>query len=303
MINSIMFKSRVRFYENLQPTALICKIFGYFPLQNSFQSDGLKLKYKVLSLHTVYGPMLNITFCLLTMLYYSKVLLRLNIVTIYALRGIISVIITSYYDRYLPELIHQIEKFEISLKRFKKMNKEITDSNKSMRYLGLIGCTSYIMYSFVRLFSVKSLTVYEVYVYFATIFSRSRTFYIILYVLFCYITKQHFRHLTIIWKDTKKNILKENWNNIMRIKLLDEYDMEEVRLLHAELLKIVRNLNNCYGPRMAYALLLTVLEALLDFYVVFFTKASTSSLMIYSIFNTTTIFVITISGERLSNEV
>ncbi|KAJ9593673.1 hypothetical protein L9F63_014768, partial [Diploptera punctata] len=298
ILDSFTNNSRERFYENLQPVAWICKIFGYFSLQNCYQRDGGKLKYKIFSLHTYYGAVFIIILILLLMSIDID-FIRIGIITFYATEGVTSIILNTYYDRHLPTLIQKIEEFEISMRHFKNIHKRIINSNKNMRYLGLSGCAAYFTYPLLRFILSKDAPVHRVRVYIITILTRSRCFYLIFYIMFCYIIKQHFFNLKYIFKGTMTNILQDQQNNIFCMKLVCEHEIEKYRLLHAKLLKILEHFNVCYGPRMAFALLSIILESLIDFYVVFFTSGKSTFPMIYSIFNAISLYVITISADSL----
>jgi hypothetical protein len=253
------------FYKDLKPFALICKFVGIFSLQNVIQNDGRLLKYKLLSFHTLWGPLIvGLATILNTHFETENFLSYMGI--FYIARGISIVLLSSYYDKFLPQLIFKIEEFNTITKlhcenKFKKKN-----VNKHGR-LGLyIACTGYILLMCINVTVLSILNDYN----FPHIGNKicdsftflTRQLLVLMYMYFCYNIKLILCSVSSIWRQSVKNII----TNVPRDTVPPEERLEDIRVLHAEVAQTMEYINATYGLRLLFYVTIYCLEVLLSLY-------------------------------------
>jgi hypothetical protein len=249
------------FYKGLKPLALICKAIGVFSLQNVIQNDGRLLKHSVSSLHAFWGPFIvGIATALNTHFETDNFLSHIGI--FYIARGISIAVLSSYYDRYLPELIFRIEEFNTIIRSYiKDTPKKKNTSGKVILY---ITCIGYVILMCVNV-TVLSIMNEHNFPRIANKICDSFTFltrqlFVLMYTYFCYNIKLILRSISSIWRQNIQTIAINKPGD----PASPEERLEVIRLLHAEVIHTVELLNIAYGLRLLVYVTIYCTEVLLS---------------------------------------
>jgi hypothetical protein len=255
---------RETFYKDLKIFALICKFAGVFSLQNVMQDDGRLLKYKLLSVHTLWGPLivglatiLNTHFETENFLSYTGIF--------YIARGISIVLLSSYYDKFLPKLIFKIEEFNAVIMTHRNKNsKKKGNVKKRGRLLLYFSSVGYIALMFVNVTVLTILNDYNL-PHIGNKICDSFTFLtrqllVLMYMYFCYNIKLILRFIGSVWRrSVKKIITNDSGDSVPAEEIL-----ERIRLLHADVIKTMEYVNEAYGLRLLLYVTIYCLEVLLS---------------------------------------
>jgi hypothetical protein len=253
------------FYRNLRPFALICKFIGVFSLQNVTQSDGRLLKHTLRSWHTLWGPVVVGMATIINTHFETEYFLSF-IAMFYIIRGISISLLSSYYDKFLPELIYKIEEFNTIIKSYCNNEPKKKKKNKHGRLVLYVACSGYfiLMCANVTILSVMNgYNFRHVVNKFCDSFTfLTRQLFVIMYMYFCYNIKLILCSISSIWLHT----LKTTVINKTGYSLPLEERLEKIRLLHAEVVQTVEIINAAYGLRLLFYVTIYCSEVLLSLY-------------------------------------
>lgn len=253
------------FYKDLKPFALICKFVGIFSLQNVFQNNGRLLKYKLFSFHTLWGPLfVGLPTILNTYFETENVLSYMGI--FYIARGISIVLLSSYYDKFLPKLIFKIEEFDVIIKSYCNNNSKKSNVNTHGRFVLYVACIGYII---LMCTNITVLSIWNDY-NFSHIGNRicdsftflTRQLLVLMYMYFCYNIKLILCSVSSIWRQSVKKII----TNDPEDTVPPEERLEQIRLLHSEVAQTMEYVNAAYGLRLLLYVTIYCLEVLLSLY-------------------------------------
>ncbi|KAJ9593522.1 hypothetical protein L9F63_014915, partial [Diploptera punctata] len=283
-------KEGPRFYIELRPIAILGKIFGLFPFENSLQSNSRLLQHKWYSFNTVYGIILHaIGFSMYS--YIEDTLLFPSIMKVLGCRIFIVFGTCIYYERYLLDIIRHIEYFD---ELFHNKFTRIVTKHKVLGFvftmfiaivisIKIVAC--YIFYKYYRFEILAGIP--GIFSYTPTII---RTIYIATYTFICYSVSSRFQDLLDQWKYIMKQhafcqifVRRTNQEEYLE----DEY-LENIRLLHGHLVGTVKKINTCYGIRLGIYFGMLFLEILHDLYL--FTYNNQQRNPAQAIFNTLNIY-------------
>lgn len=287
------------FYRDVRPMALICKVLGIFSLQNVMQSDGRRLKHTLLSFDALWGPIFIGVLPAPLIEYGDDEFGRYWRIT-HCLRGFITVSLSSYYDASLPEMISKMETLGVVLRSISTKNTTPNNINRHGRIAGYVCVVGSILFVSVNTFVEKVIEGVPfmrlmVHLY-GTLNLIPRQVYVVMYVFFCYNMILLFRDIQNCWQEQLNKTLDKD----DKIACSVEEQLENIRLIHVELLRAIRLLNKVYGTRMAFYLATIFLEVLLDLYIYFFYNNYSYIQLEYHIFNAVTFYMLTSVTDELT---
>jgi hypothetical protein len=287
------------FYRDVRPMALICKVLGIFSLQNVTQSDGRCLKHTLLSFDALWGPIF-IGALPAPLIEYGDDEFGRYWRIMHCLRGFITVTLSSYYDASLPEMISKMETLGVVLRSMSKKDTIPNNINRYGRIAGYVCVVGSILFVSLNTFVemvIKGVPFLRLMVHlYATLNLIPRQVYVVMYVFFCYNMILLFRDIQNCWKEQLNKTLETDDKIICSV---DE-QLENIRLIHVELLRAIRLLNKVYGTRMAFYLATIFLEVLLDLYIFFFYNNYSYIQLEYHIFNAVTFYMLTSVTDKLT---
>lgn len=281
------------FYRDVRPMALVCKVLGIFSLQNILQGDGRRLKHKFLSIDAIWGPIF-IGALPIPFIEYGNDDFGRYWRIMQCLRGLITVSLSSYYDASLPEMISKMETLGVVLRsmRSKTTERNINRHGRISGYVGVAGSVLFVsMNTFVE-YVIKRVSFPRLMIHlYGTLNLIPRQVYVVMYIFFCYNIILLFRDVQSCWKE--------------HVNRTDEREnqLENLRLVHVDLLRIIRLLNQAYGSRLAFYLATIFIEVLLDLYIFFFYNNYGYIQMEYYVFNAVTFYMLTSVTDELSHVV
>ena len=287
------------FYRDVRPMAIIGKVLGIFSLQNVMQSDGRRLKHTLLSFDALWGPIF-IGALPAPLIDYGKDDFERYWRIMHCLRGFITVSLSSYYDASLPEMISKMETLDVVLRSMSTKNSVPNNINRHARIVGFVCVVGSILFVSVNTF-VEKLIKGESYLrlmvhLYGTLNLIPRQVYVVMYVFFCYNMILLFRDIQKCWKEQVNKILQID----DKMSRSGEEQLENIRLMHVELIRTIRLLNKAYGPRMAFYLATIFMEVLLDLYIYFFYNNYSYIQLEYHIFNAVTFYMLTSMTDKLT---
>lgn len=256
------------FYKDLKPFALICKLVGMFSLQNVFQNNGRLLKYRLLSFHTLWGPLIvGLATTLNTYFETENFLSYMGV--FYIARGISIVLLSSYYDKFLPKLIFKIEEFDVIIKSYCRNNSKKRNVNTHGRLVLYVACIGYIILMCINVTVLSILNDYN-FPHIGNKICDSFTFFtrqllVLMYMYFCYNIKLILCSVSSIWRQSVKKIVRNDPGDTVP-PVPPEERLEEIRLLHAEVAQTMEYVNAAYGLRLLFYVTIYCLEVLLSLY-------------------------------------
>jgi hypothetical protein len=290
------------FYRDVRPMAIICKFLGIFSLQNITQSDGRLLKHTLFSVDALWGPIF-IGAVPIPLIEYGNDEFGRYWRIMQCLRGFIAVALSSYYDAPLPEMISKMETLGVVLRSITKKNKIRKNINRYGRiflYVGVVGSILFVSLNTFIEHVIKSVPFLRLMVHmYGTLNLIPRQVYVVMYIFFCHNIVLLFRDIHSCWNDHMKRILQR----INDVTCSEEEQLENIRLLHVDILRVTALLNRAYGTRMAFYLATIFIEVLLDLYIYFFYNNYSYIQMEYYIFNAVTFYMLTSVTDKLTNAV
>ena len=287
------------FYRDIRPIALIGKVLGIFSLQNVMQSDGRRLKHTLLSFDALWGPIF-IGALPAPLIDYGKDDFGRYWRIMHCLRGFITVALSSYYDASLPEMISKMETLGVVLRSMSTKNTVPDRINRHARIAGLVCVVGSILFVSVNTFVeivIKGEPFLRLMVHlYGTLNLIPRQVYVVMYVFFCYNMILLFRDIRNCWKEQVNKILQKDDNTIRSVG----EQLENIRLIHVELIRTIRLLNKAYGTRMAFYLATIFIEVLLDLYIFFFYNNYSYIQLEYHIFNAVTFYMLASVTDKLT---
>jgi hypothetical protein len=301
--NSIgMHAHEYTFYRDVRPVAIICKFLGIFSLQNITQSDGRLLKHTLFSIDALWGPIF-IGAVPIPLIEYGNDDFGRYWRVMQCLRGLITVSLSSYYDAHLPEMISKMETLDIVLRSISKENKVQRNINRYGRifvYVGVVGSILFVSLNTFIEHVIKGAPFLRLMVHlYGTLNLIPRQVYVVMYVFFCHNIILLFRSIRSCWNNYMKIILQK----VNHVICPEEKELENIRLLHVDLHRVVALLNGAYGTRMAFYLATIFIEVLLDLYIYFFYNNYSYIQMEYYIFNAVTFYMLTSVTDELTHAV
>jgi len=253
------------FYKGLKPFALICKVVGVFSLQNVTQNDGRLLKHSILSLHAFWGPFIVGIATILNTYFETENFLS-KMAMFYIARGVSISLLSVYYDKYLPELVFRIEEFSITISSYINDAPKKRNLNTHGRLILYICCIGYIILMGANVTVLSVINDYN----FPQIGNKicdsftflTRQLFVIMYMYFCYNIKLILCSIRRIWR---QNIQTTEINKPGEPTSLEER-FEIIRLLHADVVQTVEQLNTAYGLRLLFYITIYCTEVLLSLY-------------------------------------
>jgi hypothetical protein len=290
------------FYRDVRPVAVICKFLGIFSLQNVLQSDGRRLKHKFLSVDAFWGPIF-IGALPIPFIEYGNDDFGRYWRIMQCLRGLITVSLSSYYDASLPEMISKMETLGVVLRSMstkKTIQKNINRHGRIAGYVGVVGSVLFVSINTFVEFVIKRVPFLRLMVHlYGTLNLIPRQVYVVMYVFFCYNIILIFRDIQSCWKEHVNRISETDSDMTFSV----EQQLENVRLVHVDLLRVVRLLNQAYGTKMAFYLATIFIEVLLDLYIFFFYNNYSYIQLEYYIFNAVTFYMLTSVTDELTHVV
>jgi hypothetical protein len=286
------------FYKGLKPFALICKAVGVFSLQNVIQNDGRLLKHSVLSLHAVWGPFIvGIATVLNTHFETDNFLSHMGL--FYITRGLSIALLSSYYDKYLPELIYRIEEFNVITRSH--INDISKNKNKHGRVILYISCTAYIILMCINVTVLSIMNKYSL-SHIGNKICDSFTFltrqlFVIMYMYFCHNIKLILRSISIIWRQNIKTVAINKPGD----PTSPEERLEVIRLLHAEVVHTVELLNKAYGLRLLLYVTIYCSEVLLSLHE--FANRQVHFKLYFIIYSALTLYMVSKFTEDVTTQV
>jgi hypothetical protein len=287
------------FYRGLKPFALICKLTGVFSLQNVIQNNGRLLKHTLFSLHTLWGPLLVGTATLLNTHSETEHFLS-YIAMFYIARGMTIALISSYYDKFLPELIYRIEEFNTIMSNFNNIHGK-RKMNTHGRLVLYVACIGYIILMCINVAVLSVMNGYN-FTHIGNKICDSFTFltrqlFVIMYMYFCYNIKLILRSISRIWRQSVKTItINRNEDTVA-----PEEKLEAVRLLHAEAVQTVELINAAYGLRLLFYVAIYCSEVLLSLYE--FSNRNVHFKLYFIIYSGFTLYMVTKFTEDITIQV
>jgi hypothetical protein len=290
------------FYRDVRPMALICKFLGIFSLQNITQRDGRLLKHTLFSIDALWGPIF-IGAVPIPLIEYGNDDFGRYWRIMQCLRGLITVSLSTYYDAPLPQMISKMETLDVVLRSISKKNKIRRNINRYGRIFGYVGVVGSILFVSLNTFiehAIKRVSFLRLMAHmYGTLNLIPRQVYVVMYIFFCHNIILLFRDIHSCWNDHVKRILQ----NDNELTWSVEEQLENIRLLHVDLIRVIRLLNRAYGTRMAFYLATIFIEVLLDLYIYFFYNNYSYIQMEYYIFNAVTFYMLTSVTDKLTNAV
>jgi hypothetical protein len=290
------------FYRDVRPAAIICKILGIFSLQNITQSDGRLLKHTLFSIDALWGPIFIGAVPIPLIEYGSDDFGRYWRV-MQCLRGLITVSLSSYYDAPVPEIISKMETLDVVLRSISKKNKVRRNTNRYGRiflYVGVVGSILFVSLNTFIEHVIKGAPFLRLMVHlYGTLNLIPRQVYVVMYIFFCHNVILLFRSVRSCWNEYMNVVLQK----VSDVTCPEEKELENIRLLHVDLLRIVGLLNGAYGTRLAFYLSTIFIEVLLDLYIYFFYNNYSYIQMEYYIFNAVTFYMLTSVTDKLTHAV
>ncbi|KAJ9593524.1 hypothetical protein L9F63_014917, partial [Diploptera punctata] len=291
------------FYVSIRPMLIFCKMFGAYPLKNTLSSKVITLQYNLFSIHTLWNPFLQ-TIC--GLLYFKFITFPWwKISKIFVLVRMVMVILSSIYsDQHLPTLLKLIDNID---RRLSKLEHQPKSSNG---LLWMFACIS------VLLISTTSSTFMlrpeegtkKAIIQTALIIIPWYQFQICvaLYLLFCINISYRFRCIKELWEDTLSNLMHTNYVSSVDGKSIakrSDIQLEEIRMLHSDLLTAIDELNRCYGTRMAIFLASIFQELLTIFYECLLGGLPVEYGIIFAMYHIECLFILGKITENLSTSV
>jgi hypothetical protein len=290
------------FYRDVRPMAIICKVLGIFSLQNVLQSDGRLLKHKFLSIDAFWGPIFIGALPIPFMEYGNDDFGRYWRI-MWCLRGLITVSLSSYYDASLPEMISKMDTLGVvlgSMSTERTIRKNINRHGRIAGYVGVVGSILFVSVNTFVEFVIKGVSFLRLMVnLYGTLNLIPRQAYVVMYIFFCYNIILLFRDIQSCWMEQVKRTKERDSDKTCSV----EQQLENIRLVHVELLRVVRLLNQAYGTRMAFYLATIFVEVLLDLYIYFFYNNYSYIQMEYYVFNAVTFYMLTSVTDELTHVV
>nr|CAD7579447.1 unnamed protein product [Timema californicum] len=271
-VSSILFGRS--FYNSFQPLALVCKLVGPFPLINLFQNDVFLLRRRWLSAHVFVPLAIHATaLCVSKFLEPAK---WWSFITpyYYLPRSVVVILLSLYYDQFLPKLIVFIESFDANITEIARGIYFPNRSSGKMIWFssGVIA----ILYLFLSLdidvmisCACRPRILLDVC---NTLPLASRELYAIMFAFFCHNLTVRFRHFKSLLEysvSTKVEVASYGLETrYVRARRLEE-NLEAIRLYHTKLSQAVSLLNDCYGIRISFYFITVTVEILLDLYMCF----------------------------------
>lgn len=288
------------FYRGLKPFALICKLIGVFSLQNVLQDNGCLLKHTLFSFHTLWGPFF-VGMATISNTYFETEHFASYIAMFYIIRGISISLLTSYYDKFLPEIIFRIEEFNAIIKS--NCNKTHTRRNLNThgRLVLYIACVGYIILMCANVAVLSLINGYN----FPRVVNKicdsftflTRQMFVMMYIYFCYNIKLILCSISSIWRQTVKTIV----INKSVDPVPPEERLESVRLLHAEAVQTVELINSAYGVRLLFYVTIYCSEVLLSLYE--FSNRHVHLKLYFIIYSGFTLYMVTKFTEDITTQV
>lgn len=290
------------FYCDVRPMAVICKVLGVFSLQNILQKDGRRLKHKFLSFDAFWGPIF-IGALPIPLIEYGNDDFGRYWRIMQCLRGLITVSLSSYYDACLPEMISKMETLGVVLRSMSTEKAIQTNINRHGRiavYAGVVGSVLFVSVNTFVEFVIKRVPFLRLMIHmYGTLNLIPRQVYVVMYIFFCYNILLLFRDIQSCWKEHVNRTNGKDSNMLCSL----EQGLENLRLVHVDLLRVVTLLNQVYGTRMAFYLATIFIEVLLDLYIYFFYNNYSYIQMEYYIFNAVTFYMLTSVTDELTHAV
>jgi len=288
------------FYKGLKPFALICKVVGVFSLQNVTQNDGRLLKHSILSLHAFWGPFI-VGIATFLNIYFETENFLSHMTMFYIARGISIPLLSAYYDKYLPELAFRIEEFNIITHSYTNYASKKKNFNTHGRLILYISCIGYIILMGTNVTALTIINDYN----FPQIGNKicdsltflTRQLFVIMYMYFCYNVKLILCSIRRIWR---RNIQTTEINKPGEPTSLEER-LENIRLLHAEVVQTVELLNTAYGLRMLCYVTIYCTEVLLSLNE--FVKRQVHFKLYFIIYSALTLYMVSKFTEDITTQV
>jgi hypothetical protein len=290
------------FYRAVRPVAIVCKILGIFSLQNITQSDGRLLKHTPFSIDALWGPIF-IGAVPIPLIEYGSDDFGRYWRMMQCLRGFITVSLSSFYDAPLPEMISKMETLDVVLRSISKKREVGRNINRYGRIYVYVGVTGSILFVSLNTFIehvIKGAPFLRLMVHlYGTLNLIPRQVYVVMYIFFCHNIILLSRGIHRCWND-HVTILLRKANDVT---CSEEDQLENIRLLHVDVLRITALLNRAYGTRMAFYLATIFIEVLLDLYIYFFYNNYSYIQMEYYVFNAVTFYMLTSVTDKLTHAV
>ena len=287
------------FYRDVRPIALIGKVLGIFSLQNVMQSDGRRLKHKLLSFDALWGPIFIGLLPAPFIEYGDDDFVRYWRIT-HCLRGFITVSLSSYYDGFLPEMISKMETVGVVLRSMSIKNTIPNNINRYGRitgYVCVVGSILFVSTNTFVIMVIEGAPFLRCMVNFGGDLNViPRQVYVVMYVFFSYNMILLFRDLQKCWKEQLNKTLQKDYITTRSV----EQQLENIRLIHVEIIRAIRLLNKAYGIRIAFYLATIFVEVLFDLYVYFFYNKYSYIQLEYHIFNAVTFYMLTSVTDKLT---
>jgi hypothetical protein len=288
------------FYKGLKPFALICKLVGIFSLQNVIQNDGRLLKYKLLSLHTLWGPLIVGLATILNTRFETENLLS-YIGLFYITRGISMALFSCYYDKFLPQLIFKIEEFNVAIMSYCNNIPKKRNVKTHGRLVLYFACIGYIILMCINVIVLSILNDYD----FPHIGNKicdsftflTRQLFVLMYMYFCYNIKLILCSISSIWRQSVKKIIINNPGDTVP----PEERLEAIRLLHAEVVQTMEHVNAAYGLRLLFYVTIYCLEVLLSLYE--FSNRHVHLKLYFNVYSGLTLYMVTKFTEDITIQV
>lgn len=289
------------FYKDLKLFALICKFVGIFSLQNTTQDDGRQLKYNPLSFHILWGPLI-VGLATILNTYFETGNFLSYIGLFYITRGVSIVLLSSYYDKFLPQLISKIEEFDVVINSYRnessKVQRNINKGGRLHLYIATIGyialmCINVIVLSISNDYNLPHIgnKICDSFTF------LTRQLLVIMYMYLCYNIKLMLCSISRIWRGRVRRIITNNCEDATRPEEL----LERVRLLHAEVVEAVECVNAAFGLRLLFYVTIYCLEVLLSLYE--FTNRHSHFKLYFIVYSGLTLYMVTKFTEDITIQV
>jgi hypothetical protein len=289
------------FYKDLKLFALICKFAGIFNLQNVMQNDGRLLKYKLLSFHTLWGPLI-VGLATIVNTHFETENFLSYIGIFYIARGISVVLLSSYYDKFLLQLIFNIEELSVIIMPYRNnSSKKKKNVNKHGRLVLYVASVGYIALMCINVTVLSILDDYNL-PHIGNKICDSFTFLtrqllVLMYMYFCYNIKLILRSISSIWRRSVKKIITNNSGDTIP----PEETLEKIRLLHADVINTMEYINEAYGLRLLFYVTIYCLEVLLSLYE--FSNRHVHFKLYFIIYSGLTLYMVTKFTEDITIQV
>ncbi|KAJ9578033.1 hypothetical protein L9F63_025103, partial [Diploptera punctata] len=124
-----------------------------------------------------------------------------------------------------------------------------------------------------------------------------RQIFLMCYVYFCYNIKLVIKALGLVWRHTVDDIMTQNNSHAS----ISRGMLENIRIVHVEVLEAVMLLNSVYGTRLLYFITMSSVELVYTLYILSITNIEIN--VEYSVFNIVTLYILSSFTEDLIEQV